>query len=372
MLLNECLGGLASFLSRADKGRDFHLSLRVPPFYDDDGSLVGIISITSQTAGYMNPRTTSRRKKMKRALSLQGLVLPHPIQFAIASKLSNKVRSKMRAGDTSVTLSEGGSGDSHHGVFGATLSDHRDDAASSGATTPRGDIIHAPFVVFTCNGERPFKDSSDGKYAIQKVFTSKAEEWMAYGVTPESNNEDSSMWSSSINAYCLEYDLLWDDLTIGQHIGQGSRGTVYHGLWFGSDLAVKLFSKQECSEEVMQSFRQEWKSLPSTAEKYARGGLETAYPDCLGHCEYWVTRLFIRHRQWVEPCFAGVLMCQSSNEAYDGEDVSSLQWFKSSGEVHGIRSPSRDIQTLYEAKNLVVNVDWSSPLGPCRWKWNVH
>ncbi|CAN6911428.1 unnamed protein product [Brassica oleracea var. botrytis] len=41
------------------------------------------------------------------------------------------------AGESSTILSEGGSGDSHqsdHSVFGATHSDHRDDAASSGAS----------------------------------------------------------------------------------------------------------------------------------------------------------------------------------------------------------------------------------------------
>ena len=83
--------------------------------------------------------------------------------------MRNKVRSKMPAGDSSVTVFEGETGDSHHsdhGVFGATLSDHMDDAASSGASTPRGDFIQSPFGVFTCNDDKfssePFIDSSDG------------------------------------------------------------------------------------------------------------------------------------------------------------------------------------------------------------------
>jgi serine/threonine protein kinase len=32
---------------------------------------------------------------------------------------------------------------------------------------------------------------------------------------------------------------------------------VYHGQWFGSDVAVKVFSKQEYSEEMIDTFRQE-------------------------------------------------------------------------------------------------------------------
>ncbi|XP_077243412.1 serine/threonine-protein kinase CTR1-like isoform X2 [Tasmannia lanceolata] len=38
---------------------------------------------------------------------------------------------------------------------------------------------------------------------------------------------------------------------------EGSCGTVYHGLWCGSDVAIKVFSKQEYPDEVILSFRQE-------------------------------------------------------------------------------------------------------------------
>ncbi|CAH2054780.1 unnamed protein product [Thlaspi arvense] len=321
------------------------------PFYDDDGSLVGIISITTDAAPFLHSRislaelkayegeTTSIPARNSFASKL-GLASDQPIQVALASKISdlaskvsNKVRSKVRAGDSSVAPSEGSKGDSLH-------SDHRDDAAASGASTPKGGFIYSPFGVFTCYDEKfPFetyKDSSDdndGNPAIRKTHTSKAEEWMvkkglawpwkgnepevsevrpthsvwpwvqneqekdkshqinpSCGVKSEShssesnkptNNEASILWSSSINANstnstnscgstsssvmnkvdtdsdCLEYEILWDDLIIGQEIGQGSCGTVYHGLWFGSDVAVKVFSKQEYSKEVMQSFRQE-------------------------------------------------------------------------------------------------------------------
>ncbi|XP_074281536.1 uncharacterized protein LOC141606347 [Silene latifolia] len=55
----------------------------------------------------------------------------------------------------------------------------------------------------------------------------------------------------------LNYEIMWEDLTFGEQIGQGSCGTVYHGLWCGSDVAIKVFSKEEYSEEVISSFRQE-------------------------------------------------------------------------------------------------------------------
>lgn len=38
---------------------------------------------------------------------------------------------------------------------------------------------------------------------------------------------------------------------------QGSCGTVYHGLWYGSDVAIKVFTEQEYSKELLQSFQEE-------------------------------------------------------------------------------------------------------------------
>ncbi|KAL1211868.1 putative serine/threonine-protein kinase SIS8 [Cardamine amara subsp. amara] len=377
-IARRCVRGeswTGEFPVKSKSGERFSAVTTCSPFYDDDGTLMGVICITSNTVPYLNPRLSLARLKAEESetssiparnsfasklgldsrgavISKLGLDSDQPIQVAIASKISdlaskvsNKVRLKMRAGDNSASLSEGGSGDSHHSdhsVFGATLADHRDDAASSGASTPRGDFIQSPFGVFTYNDEKfpskAFKDSSDendGKPAIHKGLTTKAEEWMvkkglswpwkgndeqegskgkptrsvwpwvqqneqekdkAHRINPSSgvqreshtfesnkpiNNEACSSWSSSVNvnstssaSSCgstsssvmnkadtdsdsLEYEILWDDLTIGEEIGQGSCGTVYHGLWFGSDVAVKVFSKQEYSEEVIQSFRQE-------------------------------------------------------------------------------------------------------------------
>ncbi|XP_009608795.1 uncharacterized protein [Nicotiana tomentosiformis] len=277
-----------------------------------------------------------------------GLNPQQPLQVAIASKISslaskvsNKVKSKMKTGEGSV-LREGGSGYGHHSDHAfsdAALSDHREDANPSGASTPRGDVHVSPFEVFSNvehSPEKPSRDSggeSEGKPGISKIITSKAEAWMVKKnlswpwkgnerevleakttrfVWPWLNNDQDNewnhckscnavstsddqviesnrtttneawgSWSSSFNvnstsnasssdstsstagnkvdtdADCLDYEILWEDLTIGEHIGQGSCGTVYHGLWFGSDVSVKVFSKQEYSDDVIYSFRQE-------------------------------------------------------------------------------------------------------------------
>lgn len=331
------------------------------PFYDDDGTLIGIICVSSDSRPFQEIRVAMsnerqseanasyNRSRSSSATAKLGLDPQQPIQAAIASKISNlaskvsnKVR-KIKAGENNV-VREGGSGDSHHSDHGfsdAAFSDHREDATSSGASTPRGDVAPSPFGIFsqaTADEKSPGKnlrdsgDENEGKPGIHRVITSKAEAWIGkkvmswpwkgneregsevktnrfgwpwlqndhendmvqpknpnFGAKTENlvgesnrhgNNDASGSWSSfNVNSTssvsscgstsssavnkvdmetdCLDYEILWEDLTIGEQIGQGSCGTVYHGLWYGSDVAIKVFSKQEYSDDVILSFRQE-------------------------------------------------------------------------------------------------------------------
>ncbi|KAM0053769.1 putative protein kinase TKL-CTR1-DRK-2 family [Helianthus debilis subsp. tardiflorus] len=72
------------------------------------------------------------------------------------------------------------------------------------------------------------------------------------------NTNTLSQWSSSFDKV---YEIKWEDLLIRECIGRGSYGRLYHALWYGSvcsDVAVKLFHKQECySHDLILSFRQE-------------------------------------------------------------------------------------------------------------------
>ncbi|KAL3505623.1 hypothetical protein ACH5RR_031005 [Cinchona calisaya] len=342
------------------RGERFVVVVTNTPFYDDDGTLVGVICTSADSEPFQETKAAlSGAKQLEAnssfslprmiASSKLGLDPQQPLQAAIASKISNlasqvtnKVKSKIRTGHNSIDR-EGGSGDSHHSDHGfsdAALSDHREDAASSGASTPQGDVNPSVFGKFshtTCeelspqNNSRGSGDKSEGNTGISKIITAKAEAligktglpwpwkgndregseskathfvwpWLhsdlendlnnqktsAVPPKPDSqennrmaNNEPSGSWSSSFNnnstssasssgstsssavnkvdmyTDCLDYEILWEDLTIGEQIGQGSCGTVYHALWHGSDVAVKVFSKQEYSEDVIFSFRQE-------------------------------------------------------------------------------------------------------------------
>ncbi|XP_009791601.1 uncharacterized protein LOC107831007 [Nicotiana tabacum] len=322
------------------------------PFYDDDGTLLGVICVSSDmrpfqetglaSMGVTQLEADTRFRARTLASSKLGNDPQQPLQVSIASKISNlaskvsnKVKSKIKTGEN-IVLREGGSGDSHysdHAFSEATLSvsDHREDANSSGASTPRGDVHPSPFGVFS-DLSRDSVDESEGKQGISKIITLKAEAWMARkslswpwkgneqeasearttrfvwpwlnndqdnelnrsnsynALKPENQsidtnrtttNEATGSWSSSFNVNStssvssfgstsstavnkvdmdtdsLDYEILWEDLTIGEQIGEGSCGTVYHGLWYGSDVAVKVFSKQEYSDEVIYSFKQE-------------------------------------------------------------------------------------------------------------------
>ncbi|XP_024983240.1 protein kinase C alpha type-like [Cynara cardunculus var. scolymus] len=102
--------------------------------------------------------------------------------------------------------------------------------------------------------------------------------WESSNLGHNNKQEASGLWLSSIHFSSLsssssgrsiksnaikkmaresDYEILWEDLITREKIGQGSCGTVYHGLWYGSDVAVKLFVHQEYSVDVILSFKQE-------------------------------------------------------------------------------------------------------------------
>lgn len=217
-----------------------------------------------------------------------------------ASKVSNKVKSKIRTRENGVE-GEGVSGETEHG-----FTEQREDGDSSGASTPVGEVPASPFVVSSHVEERspgkPMRNSGDEseEKPMHKIITSKAEAWIqkktmswpwktndqegsesknvrvswpwmqrdqekepanqknvSSGLKLESRasesyqpviNEASGSWSSfnanstsstsscgsgsgsssaannrvDVDSDCLDYEILWEDLTIGESIGQGN------------------------------------------------------------------------------------------------------------------------------------------------------
>eukprot|EP00897_Mesotaenium_endlicherianum_P003675 jgi/Mesen1/3335/ME000191S02471 len=55
----------------------------------------------------------------------------------------------------------------------------------------------------------------------------------------------------------VDWEIPWDDLALGEQIGQGSCGTVFHGLWHGSDVAIKVFADKNVSVGMLDDFKKE-------------------------------------------------------------------------------------------------------------------
>ncbi|KAK3035898.1 hypothetical protein RJ639_033399, partial [Escallonia herrerae] len=52
-------------------------------------------------------------------------------------------------------------------------------------------------------------------------------------------------------------EIPWEDITLGERIGLGSYGEVYHGDWHGTEVAVKKFLDQAITGESLEEFRSE-------------------------------------------------------------------------------------------------------------------
>ncbi|KAG2657124.1 hypothetical protein PVAP13_1KG192977 [Panicum virgatum] len=73
-------------------------------------------------------------------------------------------------------------------------------------------------------------------------------------------NLDNLSWSStktisSVIDDVAEYEMPWEDLDIGERIGLGSYGEVYHADWNGTEVAVKKFLDQDLSGVSLEQFK---------------------------------------------------------------------------------------------------------------------
>ncbi|KAL8171127.1 hypothetical protein V2J09_022931 [Rumex salicifolius] len=83
----------------------------------------------------------------------------------------------------------------------------------------------------------------------------------AYGriIGSKEQNEDASVvHEKEINPLLgevAEWEIPWEDLHIGDRIGIGSYGEVYHGDWNGTEVAVKKFLVQDFTSDVLVQFK---------------------------------------------------------------------------------------------------------------------
>ncbi|XP_043718271.1 probable serine/threonine-protein kinase DDB_G0282963 isoform X2 [Telopea speciosissima] len=66
-----------------------------------------------------------------------------------------------------------------------------------------------------------------------------------------STNEDKESTSM------IDWEINWEDLHLGEEIGQGSFGVVYRGIWNGSDVALKVYFANEYHEGILLDYKKE-------------------------------------------------------------------------------------------------------------------
>ncbi|KAM3735041.1 hypothetical protein ACB098_10G061500 [Castanea mollissima] len=71
-----------------------------------------------------------------------------------------------------------------------------------------------------------------------------------------SNGSSSSKGDIESNSI-VDCEIRWQDLHFGEEIGQGFYAVVYHGLWNGSDVAIKVYLGNEYSEGTLLDFKKE-------------------------------------------------------------------------------------------------------------------
>ncbi|XP_042950666.1 kinase suppressor of Ras 1 isoform X2 [Carya illinoinensis] len=74
--------------------------------------------------------------------------------------------------------------------------------------------------------------------------------------TMGSNGSSSSKGENESNSL-VACEIRWEDLHFGDEIGQGFYAIVYRGIWNESDVAIKVYLGNECSEGTLQDYKKE-------------------------------------------------------------------------------------------------------------------
>ncbi|KAJ8766138.1 hypothetical protein K2173_021655 [Erythroxylum novogranatense] len=80
-------------------------------------------------------------------------------------------------------------------------------------------------------------------------FPSLGESTSSRGSSSNKGDQDSNC--------LLDCEIHWEDLDLGEEIGQGSFAAVYRGLWNGSDVAVKAYLGNDYREETLKDYKKE-------------------------------------------------------------------------------------------------------------------
>ncbi|KAK8940589.1 Serine/threonine-protein kinase CTR1 [Platanthera zijinensis] len=114
-------------------------------------------------------------------------------------------------------------------------------------TTPmaNGNIMH--------NGDNLIEDVSE-EATISKNSTSPNMEDIMHSRGDQSGSSSACEIEPNLVA---DSEIRWEDLVLGEEIGEGSYAVVYRGLWNGSDVAIKVYARMDYRESILLDYKKE-------------------------------------------------------------------------------------------------------------------
>ncbi|KNA06761.1 hypothetical protein SOVF_177990 isoform A [Spinacia oleracea] len=301
-------------------GETFMALVTENPLYED-GELIGVVTVSSDAAVFNSIRNQSRapRDNMKRIQWQQRPQIASVPQMASSiSDLASKVLGRMRGDDTfkdgegfvsdaevvnrhkqeaniANNIGEGKSSHTEESVMAqpakmAAKFLARFRKKSSGDSAQTSDEIPVQSGLWKKPNDelcstRGWNDTSDNpacdvrhfllpglhvndKVAdLEKLKAAEVEDAAERQVGEKASScsgdnlsgipGNSSSKGASESSSMVDSDILWEELLLGEEVGQGSYAAVYHGLWNGSDVAIKVFFGKDYNEGTLLDYKKE-------------------------------------------------------------------------------------------------------------------
>ncbi|KAB2088787.1 hypothetical protein ES319_A03G022400v1 [Gossypium barbadense] len=98
-------------------------------------------------------------------------------------------------------------------------------------------------------------DASEMEDESQKQTDGKG--FSSLGNSTGSQESQSSKGDNNESNSMIDCEIRWEDLHLGEEVGQGSYAVVYRGIWNGSDVAVKVYFAGEYKESTLLDYKKE-------------------------------------------------------------------------------------------------------------------
>ncbi|KAH1115564.1 hypothetical protein J1N35_008942 [Gossypium stocksii] len=98
-------------------------------------------------------------------------------------------------------------------------------------------------------------DASEMEDELQKQIEGKG--FSSLGDSTGSQESQSSKGDNNESNSMVDCEIRWEDLHLGEEVGQGSYAVVYRGIWNGSDVAVKVYFAGEYKESTLLDYKKE-------------------------------------------------------------------------------------------------------------------